>query len=57
MLLELLELCVRHLDSGKYPPVIGTVVAVMKQADVPPVSYGGQERVQSARALGKLETV
>src|SRR5262249_42292038 len=42
----------RHLDARKHAAVIGAVIAVVEQADVPAVAYRAQEREQRARPLG-----
>ena len=56
-LLELLHLRRRHLHADEYAPVIGTVVAVVEQADVPAGTHLAEEIHQGAGALGKLETI
>src|ERR1700721_791132 len=47
----------RYLDAGEYASMVGAVVAVVKQADVPRRAYRFQELEQGARTLGELEPV
>src|SRR5699024_4717967 len=46
-----------NLDTDQYPPVVGPVVAVVEQGDVPIDVQGLQEIEKSPRTLGELETV
>ncbi len=48
---------VRQLEGTEHPAVVGTVVAVVEQADVPATAEGLEETHQGARLLRKLETV
>src|SRR5579872_2433680 len=47
----------RHLDTGEDAPVIGAMIAVMEQADVPARADRPQELEQRPGALGELEAV
>ncbi len=47
----------RHLHSHQHAPVIGTVVAVMKQADVPVRAHAVQELHQRTRPFREFEAV
>src|ERR1700737_1707205 len=47
----------RNLHSDQNPPVIGTMVAIMEQTDVPAATHAVQELHQSPGTLRKLETV
>jgi hypothetical protein len=45
----------RHLQADQDAAVVGALVAVVEQADVPARVHGGQEAHQRARPLGELE--
>src|SRR5450432_3696576 len=47
----------RHLHPDEYAPVVGPVVAVMKQADVPAAAHAVEEAHQRAGAFRELEAV
>ncbi|SPC08061.1 hypothetical protein CT19431_190026 [Cupriavidus taiwanensis] len=47
----------RHLDADQDVGGVGTLVAVVEQADVPVRAHARQELHQRARALGELEAV
>ena len=55
MLREPRAVRLRHLHAGEHAAVVRAVIAVVKQADVPEIADGPQEREQGARALGELE--
>ena len=46
----------RHVDAGKYSAVIGAVVPIVKQADVPVRSNGIEKVQQCARSFRKFES-
>ncbi len=48
---------VRQLEGAEHPAVVGTVVAVVEQADVPATAEGLEKTHQGARLLRKLEAV
>src|SRR5258708_16127465 len=47
----------RHLNSGQDASVVRTMVAVVKETDVPAGAYCPQKFQQRARPLGKFEAV
>ena len=47
----------RHLDPGEHAPVVGAVVAVVEEADVPALAHRVEEAHQRARPLRELEAV
>ncbi|MNH12318.1 hypothetical protein D3C79_718550 [compost metagenome] len=48
---------IRQLEGAEHPAIVGTVVAVVEQADVPATAEGLQEAHQGARLLRELEAV
>src|SRR5207247_5539676 len=51
---ELLHLAGRNLHADQHAPVVGAVVAVVEQADVPVAAHAPQELHQRPRSLGEL---
>ena len=52
-----LQFARRHLYAHQYPAVVGAVVAVVEQRDVPVGSHVGEKPHQCTRPLGELESV
>ena len=45
----------RHLEAHQYPAVLGSVVPVVEETDVPASAEVGEKAEQGARPFGKLE--
>src|SRR5205807_4629285 len=54
---ELLHLAGRNLHADQHPAVVGAVVAVVEQADVPVAAHAREKAHQRAGPLGELEAV
>ena len=54
---ELLAVTVWNLDADQDAAIVGAVVAIVEQADVPECAHAGEELQQCTGALGKLEAV
>src|SRR5438876_3498505 len=54
---ELLHLAGRNLHSDQHPAVVGAVVAVVEQADVPVAAHAREKAHQRAGPLGKFEAI
>ncbi len=57
MLQEIGALRRRHLDTGQHPTIVGAVVAVVEQADVPAGTDRLEKPQQGSRAFRKLEAI
>ena len=55
MSFELIGLVLGNIDASENPAVIGAVIAIVEQADIPVRAYRIQKFQQRTRALGKLE--
>src|SRR5690606_6265774 len=51
------QVLVRHLNANQNASVIGALIAVVKQADVPVRMHAGEEPHERAGTFGKLEAV
>ena len=51
------ELVRRHLDADQDAAIVGAMIAVVEQADVPVRVHLAEEAGQRAGAFGKLEAV
>ncbi len=57
VVVERRHILVRQLEGAQHPAIVGAVVAVVEQADVPAAAEGLEKAHQGARLLRKLETV
>ena len=56
-LLKLRSFRFGNLDADQHPAVVGAVITVVKQADIPAVRHPGQKFQQGARSFRELEAV
>ena len=55
--LELLATARWHLDTRQDTTVIGTVISIVKQTDIPTLAHGCQKLQQRTGSLRELETI